>query len=157
MVPGTPGEIWVRGEGVFSKYWGKPEETQAAFQDGWFKTGDMAVVEDGQYRILGRISQDIIKTGGEKVSALEIEHKLMEHPAIAECAVVGVPDPQWGEKVCVAVVLRPGMSLDGDELRDWARSRLAPYKIPKELRIVEVLPRNATGKVLKRQVGELFN
>ena len=95
----TPGELEVRGPSVFSEYWQRPDETRDAFRDGWFRTGDVAVFESGAYRLLGRISVDIIKTGGFKVSALEIEEVLRTHPAIAECAVVGVHDEEWGERV----------------------------------------------------------
>ena len=102
VAPGTPGEIEVRGPSVFAEYWGKPEATRDAFRDGWFRTGDTAVVENGVYRILGRTNIDILKTGGHKVSALEIEEALREHPAVAECAVVGVPDSEWGERVAAS-------------------------------------------------------
>ncbi len=112
VLPGTPGEIEVRGPGVFAEYWGRPEATRDAFRDGWFRTGDSAVVENGRYRILGRTNVDILKTGGHKVSALEIEEAVREHPAVAECAVVGVPDPEWGERVAAAVVLNEGDVLD---------------------------------------------
>src|SRR5258708_637240 len=105
VVPGTPGEIEVRGPNVFAEYWRRPDATREAFREGWFPTGDTAVIEDGVYRILGRTSIDILKTGGHKVSALEIEETLRQHLAIAECAVVGVPDVEWGERVAAAVVL----------------------------------------------------
>jgi malonyl-CoA/methylmalonyl-CoA synthetase len=153
---GSPGEIEVRGPGVFKEYWGRPQATREAFRDGWFRTGDVAVVEGGRYRILGRMSIDIIKTGGHKVSALEIEEQLREHPAIAECAVVGIPDPEWGERVAAAVVVRHGAKLDFDGLRSWSKERLATYKVPSRLRVVEALPRNAMGKVTKPAVAELF-
>jgi malonyl-CoA/methylmalonyl-CoA synthetase len=155
VASGTPGEIEVRGPGVFREYLGRPEATAAAFRDGWFRTGDVAVVEDGSYRILGRQSVDIIKTGGFKVSALEIEEVLREHPGIAECAVVGVPDPEWGERVCVAVVAR-GPGLRDDALQQWARERLATYKVPTRVRFVSELPRNAMGKVVKVDVARFF-
>jgi malonyl-CoA/methylmalonyl-CoA synthetase len=154
--PGSPGEIEVRGPSVFKEYWGKAEATQQAFRDGWFRTGDVAVVESGRYRILGRKSVDIIKTGGHKVSALEVEEQLREHPAVAECAVVGVADLEWGERVAAAVVLRNGSALDLDHLRNWAKERLASYKIPSRLLVVETLPRNAMGKVTKPAIVELF-
>lgn len=157
VAPGVAGEIQVRGPGVFREYWRRPEATAAAFQDGWFRTGDIAVLEDGIYRILGRDSVDIIKTGGYKVSALEIEETLREHPAIAECAVVGVTDPEWGERVSAAVVLRAGQSLTLDELRDWCKQRLAPYKVPSQMVVVAELPRNAMGKVTKPEVRRLFD
>ena len=154
--PGTPGEIEIAGPSVFLEYWRRPEATADAFRDGWFRTGDVAVVEDGYHRILGRRSVDIIKTGGYKVSALEIEELLRTHPAIAECAVVGVDDPDWGERVCVAVETVDGADLSLDELQPWARERLAPYKLPRSLRAVDSLPRNAMGKVMKPEVAKLF-
>jgi malonyl-CoA/methylmalonyl-CoA synthetase len=153
---GTPGEIEVRGPTVFVEYWQRPEETRAAFRDGWFRTGDMAVVEHGAYRLLGRTSVDIIKTGGYKVSALEIEEVLRSHPSIAECAVVGVADEEWGERVSAAVELRPKKALSLEELQQWARPRLAPYKVPRALELVPALPRNAMGKVVKPAVAALF-
>src|SRR6266542_2137121 len=154
--PGTPGEIEVRGPGVFLEYWRRPEATAAAFRDGWFRTGDVAVLEDGAYRILGRTSVDIIKTGGYKVSALEIEEVLRTHPAVAECAVVGVEDPEWGERICAAVEPRADAELTLAALQSWAREQLAPYKLPRTLRCVTALPRNAMGKVTKPEVVKLF-
>jgi malonyl-CoA/methylmalonyl-CoA synthetase len=154
---GTPGEIHVRGPGVFGRYWNNDAATADAFRDGgWFRTGDVAVVQDGVYRILGRLSVDIIKTGGEKVSALEIEDALREHPAVCDCAVVGTPDAEWGESVSAAVVLRDGMKIDPDGLRAWARARLSGPKYPRRIRIVADLPRNAMGKISKPQVIQLF-
>jgi malonyl-CoA/methylmalonyl-CoA synthetase len=151
-----PGEVEVRGPNVFPEYWQRPEETAQAFRDGWFRTGDVAVVEEGAYRLLGRTSVDIIKTGGYKVSALEIEEVLRTHPAIGECAVVGVCDPEWGERVSAAVELRPNATLSLDELQRWAKAVLAPYKVPRALQPVTALPRNAMGKVVKPEVAALF-
>jgi malonyl-CoA/methylmalonyl-CoA synthetase len=156
VVPGTPGELEVRGASVFLEYWKRPEETEAAFRDGWFRTGDVAVLEDGYYRLLGRTSVDIIKTGGFKVSALEIEEVLRTHPAIAECAVVGVSDEDWGECVSAAVELRQGATLSLGDLQEWAKRQLAPYKVPRALQEVSALPRNAMGKVVKPEVAGLF-
>ena len=143
------GELEVRGPGVFLEYWRRPQETRDAFHDGWFRTGDVAVVEDGSYRLLGRSNVDIIKTGGFKVSALEVEEAIREHPAVADCAVTAAADEEWGERVAASVELRPGATLTLDELQAFTRPRLAPYKIPRELRCVEALPRNAMGKVVK--------
>ena len=154
--PGTPGEIEVRGPGVFTEYWGKPDATRAAFRAGWFRTGDMAVVENGVYRILGRTSIDVLKTGGHKVSALEIEEVLREHPAVAECVVVGVPDAEWGERVAAAAVLNEGQMLDLPSLRTFALKFLAAYKVPSRLLVLDALPRNAMGKVVKPSVVQLF-
>jgi malonyl-CoA/methylmalonyl-CoA synthetase len=119
--------------------------------------GEIAVIENGRYRIMGRRSVDIIKTGGYKVSALEIEEELRAHETIRECAVVGAPDAEWGERVCVAVELAEQATLTLKELRHWARDRLAPYKIPMELKVVSALPRNAMGKVTKPDVVALFS
>jgi malonyl-CoA/methylmalonyl-CoA synthetase len=155
VAEGAAGEIEVRGPSVFSEYWQRPEETRAAFRDGWFRTGDMAVIEQGAYRLLGRTAVDIIKTGGYKVSALEIEEVLRTHPAIAECAVVGLADPEWGERVAAAVELA-AEALSLAELQQWAKAHLAPYKVPRALHIVTALPRNAMGKVVKPEVAALF-
>ncbi|GBE91906.1 acyl-CoA synthetase [Nostoc cycadae] len=154
--PGTPGEIQVKSPGVFLEYWQNPQATAKTFQDGWFCTGDLAVVENGNYRILGRMSVDIIKTGGYKVSALEIEEVLRNHPDIQECAVVGVADTEWGERVCAALVLHPQRQLTLESLRSWAKEQLAVYKVPTKILLVEELPRNAMGKVTKPKVVELL-
>jgi malonyl-CoA/methylmalonyl-CoA synthetase len=154
---GTPGEVLVRGDGVFMEYWNKPDATAQAFRDSWFCTGDVAVFENGVYRLLGRNSVDIIKTGGYKVSALEIEEGLRAHPDIEECAVVGIEDATWGERVCAALVLKAGRDLTLDALRSWAKERLAVYKIPSRIIAVDTLPRNAMGKVTKPEVRELFS
>ena len=156
VASGESGEIEARGSGVFAEYWGKPEATRAAFRDGWFRTGDMACVVNGGYRILGRTSIDILKTGGHKVSALEIEEVLRQHPSVAECAVVGVPDAEWGERVAAAVVLNNGDTLDLPSLRAWAQRSLAAYKVPSRLLVLDALPRNAMGKVMKPSVVALF-
>jgi malonyl-CoA/methylmalonyl-CoA synthetase len=154
--PGTPGGIEVRGPAVFTEYWGRPDATRDAFRDGWFITGDTAVVENGIYRILGRTNIDILKTGGHKVSALEIEEVLRRHPPIAECAVVGIPDAEWGERVAAVVVLKDGDVVDLQSLRTWARQLLAPHKLPSRLLVVDTLPRNAMGKVMKPALAALF-
>jgi malonyl-CoA/methylmalonyl-CoA synthetase len=143
------GEVEVRGPGVFSEYWNRPADTRDAFRDGWFRTGDVAVVEEGAYRLLGRTSVDIIKTGGYKVSALEIEDAIREHPAVADCAVIGVADDEWGQRVCAVVERRGTAALTLAQLREMLKERLAPYKVPRELRLVDALPRNAMGKVNK--------
>ena len=120
------GELQVRGPGVFLEYWGRPAETRDAFDGEWFRTGDVAALEDGSYRLLGRRNVDIIKTGGYKVSALEIEDALREHPAVDDCAVVGERDAEWGERVTALVELKRGASLTLAELQELIRPRLAP-------------------------------
>ncbi|MCG6918501.1 MAG: acyl-CoA synthetase [Deltaproteobacteria bacterium] len=154
--PGVSGEIQVRGPSVFLEYWQRPEETKASFRHGWFSTGDIAVVEKGNYRILGRKSTDIIKTGGYKVSALEIEEVLRSHPAIKECAVIGIEDREWGERVGAALILQKGKDLTLGELRTWGKKRLAPYKVPTRAIVVDDLPRNPLGKVTKVSLKKLF-
>jgi len=147
--PGDSGEIWVEGPTLFKEYWGKPEATRETFTDGWFRTGDVAQVVDGYVRIVGRASVDILKSAGYKLSALEIEEVLAGHPAIGEVAVVGIPDPEWGEVVTACVIARPGQSLALDSLRDWCKDKLAAYKVPRRLVLRDALPRNAMGKVMK--------
>ena len=150
------GELQLKGPGVFSEYWRQPESTSLSFDDGWFKTGDAAVFENGAYRLLGRMSVDILKSAGHKISALEIEEALRAHPAIAECVVVGVDDEEWGQRVCCAAELREGAALTLDELKMWARTRLAAHKIPKDFTCVARLPRNAMGKIVKSAVSAFF-
>lgn len=151
---GEQGEIQVKSAGVFKEYWNRPDATSQAFVDDWFRTGDIAVREDGIYRILGRRSVDIIKTGGYKVSALEIEEVLRVHPAVSDCAVVGVQDEVWGQKVCAAIVAKA--KIDPTSLRSWTKERLAPYKVPADFKIVDDLPRNALGKPVKAEVAKMF-
>ncbi len=148
----------MRGPGVFAAYWNRPQATAETFdEDGWFRTGDMAVVEQGYYRIMGRQSVDIIKSGGYKLSALEIESVLLDHPNVQECAVVGVPDATWGEAVGVVVVLKdPSAALELASLRDWCKTRMSVYKVPQRLVVVAALPRNAMGKVTKPALRTLL-
>jgi malonyl-CoA/methylmalonyl-CoA synthetase len=155
VAPNQPGEIQVKGPSVFKEYWGKAEATQKAFtSEGWFKTGDIAVVEDGYYRILGRDSIDIIKSGGYKISALEIEEILRTHPLIRDCGVVGLPDEEWGELVAAAVITD---QLDSNTLNSWIRERMPAYKSPRKYIFIEELPRNAMGKVVKNDLKKLFH
>ncbi len=147
-----PGELWVRGPSVFAGYLGREQATREAFAGDWFKTGDVAQrVADGAIRLLGRKSSDILKTGGEKVSALEIEEVLLGYDAVAEVAVVGLPDEEWGDRVVAAVVARPGQEAQctTELVRAWAKQRLPPYKVPRQVVVLEALPRNAMGKVQK--------
>ena len=130
--------------------------TSSSFIEGWFRTGDMGIIEDRYYRIMGRQSVDIIKSGGYKLSALEIESALLDHPAIRECAVVGIADDTWGELVAAAVVLQQDQTLDLESLRSWCRDRISSYRVPKKLLVMGSLPRNAMGKVTKPEVQKLF-
>jgi malonyl-CoA/methylmalonyl-CoA synthetase len=151
---GEPGELRVRSTQMFSGYHGDDAATAASFDEaGRFRTGDTGVRDAaGVIRLLGRTSVDIIKSGGYKISALEIEAALRDHPAVAEIAVVGEPDATWGERVAAFVVVRAGATLALEELQAFARERLAPYKVPRALRVLTALPRNAMGKVQKKQL-----
>jgi malonyl-CoA/methylmalonyl-CoA synthetase len=149
------GELLVRGPSVFKGYWRRPEATEGAFDDGWFLTGDRAERDaDGAVRLLGRTSVDILKSGGEKLSALEIEETLREHDAVREVAVVGLPDETWGERVVAAIVAEPGREADltTEAVRAWSKERMAPYKAPREVILLPALPRNALGKVVKPEL-----
>lgn len=152
---GQPGEIQIKGPSVFKEYWGKAEATAKTFtSDGWFKTGDIAIVEEGYYRILGRDSVDIIKSGGYKISALEIEEVLRKHPLIKDCSVVGVPDEEWGELVVAALI--PLGEINSQVLNQWMREQMPAYKTPRKYLILDELPRNAMGKVVKNDLKKLF-
>jgi fatty-acyl-CoA synthase len=152
--PGV-GELLVRGPNVFAGYWRNPGATEAAFVDGWLQTKDVAERdEEGFYRIVGRL-EELVISGGENVYPAEIEDVLHAHPGVAEAAVVGVPDERWGE-VCVAfVVLRESASVDGEDLREHCRARLARFKVPRTVRFVEALPRSSMGKVRKDELRAL--
>ncbi|XP_040908091.1 malonate--CoA ligase ACSF3, mitochondrial isoform X1 [Toxotes jaculatrix] len=154
---GKEGELLVRGPSVFKEYWNKPQETRETFTDGgWFKTGDTAVYKDGVYWIMGRSSIDIIKSGGYKISALEVERHLLAHPDIVDVAVIGAPDATWGQKVTAVVQLKKGQSMTLPELKTWAREHMAPYTIPTGLVLVEEMPRNQMGKVNKKDLLRHF-
>ena len=147
--PGQPGELRIAGASVTPGYWGRPEETAQAVADGWLRTGDVAVMTDGgRVRIIDRI-KDMYISGGENVYPVEIEDVLYQHPAVAEAAVVGVPDERWGETGAAWLVLAEGSAAGPDELRSWLRPRLATFKVPRDIHLVAELPRNATGKILK--------
>jgi acyl-CoA synthetase (AMP-forming)/AMP-acid ligase II len=152
--PEAVGELWVRGPLVTGGYWNRPDSTAETFgADGWLRTGDVGRADaDGYIQVLDRM-KDMIIRGGENIYSLEVESVLVRHPAIAEVAVVGVPDPVFGERVRAVAVLRPGDSLTVDALCDWAATQLADYKLPAELVTVGELPRNANGKVIKKQLS----
>jgi malonyl-CoA/methylmalonyl-CoA synthetase len=150
------GEIQVKGANVFKEYWQKPEATSESFtEDGWFQTGDIAALDElGGYRILGRNSVDIIKSGGYKISALEIEEVLRQYPGIKDCSVVGLPNDEWGELVAAAIVTQ-GV-VDEKALNTWMRGQMPAYKTPRKYLAISELPRNAMGKVTKKDVVNLI-
>jgi fatty-acyl-CoA synthase len=151
---GEPGEVLVQGPNVTPGYWQNPAATDAAFVDGWLRTGDLAVVDDeGYLRIVDRL-KDMYISGGENVYPAEVEQAIHSHPAIAECAVIGVSDPRWGEVGRAVVTLHEGASLSEAELIAHLDGRLARYKIPQSVVVVGELPHNASGKLLKSRVRE---
>jgi malonyl-CoA/methylmalonyl-CoA synthetase len=148
---GEVGEILVRGPNLFLEYLNRPDATAEAMRDGWFHTGDVATWTDGgAIRIVGRRATDLIKSGGYKIGAGEIENVLLDHPAVAEVAVTGAPDADLGERVVAWIVAAPGAVPDPDELAEWVATQLSPHKRPREIHILASLPRNAMGKVLKK-------
>ena len=150
---GDVGEIAIKGENIMKGYWGREDATREAIPDGWFRSGDMARQdEDGYFFIVDR-KKDLIIRGGYNVYPREVEEALYEHEAVAEVAVVGVPHAELGEEVGAAVALKPGEKVDEDELRAFAKERLAAYKYPRHLWIVEELPKGPTGKILRREVS----
>lgn len=150
--PGEVGELQIAGEHACSGYWRDPEATQAANPDGWFRTGDLAYCDaEGYYYIVDR-KKDMFISGGENVYPVEVEASIYQHPAVAEVAVVGVPDAKWGEVGCAFVVVKSGAALTEDELLEHCRERLARYKVPKAVLFRPELPRSAAGKILKREL-----
>ncbi|XP_013380297.1 acyl-CoA synthetase family member 3, mitochondrial [Lingula anatina] len=150
---GLQGELQIKGSSLFKEYWNKPEETAKEFtQDGWFKTGDTACFRDGVYKIMGRTSVDIIKSGGYKISALDVERHLLKHPLITDVAVLGLPDMTWGEKVAAVIVVKEKCDLDLQTLKSWARKEMPPYQIPTVVEFMDKMPRNAMGKVNKKDL-----
>ena len=149
---GTTGEIVCRGGHVMLGYWRRPEETAAALRGGWMHTGDVGRMDDeGYVEILDRL-KDMIITGGENVYSTEVENAIASHPAVANCAVVGLPDETWGERVHAVVVLHDGAAATAGEIREHARTTIAGYKAPRTVEFVDALPATSTGKVLKREL-----
>jgi len=150
--PGEVGEIAIRGHNVMKGYWRRPAETAKAIRDGWFLTGDMAWRdEDGFFFIVDR-KKDMIIRGGFNVYSREVEEVLYEHPAVLEAAVLGIPDEALGEEVGAALVRRPGIDVDADEIRTFVKDRVAAYKYPRRIWFTDELPKGTTGKILKRQI-----
>jgi len=153
---GSPGEIQVQGPNVFKEYWEKPEATKDSFVEGWFKTGDMAVELNGRYRILGRNSVDIIKSGGHKISALEIEEVIRKSPVVKDCGVVGIPDEEWGEIVVAGLVLNQDFEALPETFEPWLKEQLPNFQWPREYLLLDDLPRNVMGKVTKKELQKQF-
>jgi acyl-CoA synthetase (AMP-forming)/AMP-acid ligase II len=153
--PGESGELWFKTPSVMAGYWGKHEASAESLTvEGWYRTGDVGRLDDDGFIFIVDRIKDMIITGGENVYSPEVERVIAEFPGVAEVAVIGVPDPRWGETVKAVVAPTPGASVDANELIAFCRERMADYKCPRTVDIVEALPRNATGKVLKRNLRE---
>jgi long-chain acyl-CoA synthetase len=152
LPPGEIGEVLVRSRSVIREYWRAPEETRRAIRDGWFHSGDVGYRDDGGYLFVVDRKKDVIISGGENVYPKDVEEALYAHTAVLEAAVIGVPDENWGEAVTAVVALREGADASEGELIEHCRGRLAGYKRPRTVRFVDALPRNPSGKILKREL-----
>jgi long-chain acyl-CoA synthetase len=150
--PGEVGEIAYRGAGVMAGYWNRPEATAEAIRDGWFFTGDAGTMDERGFVYIKDRIKDMIISGGENVYPIEVETVLAGHPDVADVAVFGVPDDRWGETVKAAVVRKPGSTLAEEELIEWSRDRLAGFKRPRSVDFIDAIPRNPSGKILKREL-----
>ena len=151
------GEIIVKGDIVTKGYWNRPEETEAAIRDGWLYTGDLAVIDsEGYINIVDR-KKDMIITGGENVYSVEVENVLYAHPSVLEAAVIGVPDPKWGEAIKAFIVLKPDSILNEKETIKYCRDNLAGYKTPKSVDFINELPKTGSGKISKRKIKEIIS
>ncbi|MFW0794925.1 AMP-binding protein [Gordonia sp. CPCC 205515] len=149
---GTVGEVFIKGATVMKGYWKRPDATVAVLSDGWFRTGDLGVFDDGHdLRIVDRV-KDLIIRGGYNVYPGEVEEVLYQHPDVVEAAVIGVPDAHYGEEVAAVVALRPGAAVTADDITTWSREKLSAYKVPRIVRFVDALPKGSTGKILKREI-----
>jgi fatty-acyl-CoA synthase len=150
------GEIVVHADNVMAGYWRRPDETTQVMRGGWFHTGDMAVVDDEGYFLIVDRKKDIIISGGENISSIEVEQAIYSHASVMECAVIAIPDDRWGEVPKAFVVLKPGHTLTEQELMDYCRSQLPGFKIPKSIDFVDTLPKGGTGKILKKELREQY-
>lgn len=154
--PGQVGEFILRGETIMKGYYRNPEATTETIRDGWLYTGDLAVIDDEGFITLVDRKKDMIITGGENVYSTEVEQVLYEYPGVLEAAVIGIPNPVWGETVTAVICTKPGATLSSEEIRSFCAQRLAAYKVPRNFKFVEQLPRNASGKVLKIKLREMY-
>ena len=156
LPPGQVGEIAVRSPQVMAGYWNLPDATRRAVKGDWFFTGDAGYLDEKGYLFIYDRVKDMIVSGGENIYPAEVESALFGHPAVADVAVIGVPDERWGEAVKAVVVKKPGADLTAGQLIDWARERIAGYKLPKSVDFIDALPRNPTGKILKRELRQPY-
>jgi acyl-CoA synthetase (AMP-forming)/AMP-acid ligase II len=153
---GEVGEVWIRSSQVTPGYWARPEETATALSDGWFHTGDAGYLDDEGFLFLTDRIKDMIVTGAENVYPIEVENVLSGHPDIADVAVIGVPDERWGETVKAVVVPTEGSTIDSDALLEWCKERMAGFKRPRSVDVIDALPRNASGKILKKDLRKPY-
>ncbi len=156
VAPHTVGDIIVRSKSVMAGYWNLPDETSRTIVDGWLHTGDMAYYDENGYIYIVDRKKDLIITGGENVYPREVEEVLYRHGAVMECAVIGVPDEKWVERVHAVVVLKEGQKVGADDLVDFCKQHLARYKAPRSLEFVDALPKNPQGKILKRELRDRY-
>jgi fatty-acyl-CoA synthase len=154
--PNVIGELWVAGPNITPGYWNRPDATAASFAGRWLKTGDAARADDEGFVYIVDRWKDMYISGGENVYPAEVENALYQLPQIAEAAVIGVPNERWGEVGLAVLVLKPGQTLDKQTVSAWCSERLARFKVPADIAIIDALPRNATGKVLKRELRLRF-
>ena len=152
---GEKGEICIRGRNIMKGYLDNPEATQAAFwENGWFRSGDVGVFDENGYLFIVDRLKDMIITGGENVYSLEVEEVLYTHPDIHECAVIGLPDVEWGERVTACIITKPDKTVDESQLKAYLKNHLSAFKVPKEYRFLDDFPRSPAGKILKRELRE---
>ena len=156
VLPGAVGEVIARGANITRGYWRRPEETAEALRGGWLHTGDLATLDEAGYLTIVDRKRNLIISGGENVYSVEVERALADHPAVLECAVIGVPDPSWGEAVRAIVVLKPGATAGAATLLAHCRERIAGFKVPKAVKFRDALPKSGAGKVLKRELREPY-
>jgi fatty-acyl-CoA synthase len=152
----TIGELLARGDVVMEGYWGQPEATRTAFEGGWFHTGDVATIDQDNYVQIVDRKKDIIVSGGENISSLEVEKALAAHPSVYEAIVIPVPDEKWGEVPKALVVLKPGSQATAADLLEFCRSSLSHYKCPHSIEFFDNLPKTGTGKLLKRELRKKY-
>lgn len=153
--PGTPGEIYIQGPNIMAGYWNRPEETEQALVDGWYRSGDVAYADEAGYLFVVDRAKDMIISGGENIYTSEVENAIYAHAGVAEAAVFGIPDPEWGERVHAEIVAKDGEELDGDTMIEHCRGRIAGYKVPRSVSIRSFdnpLPKSGAGKILKRDL-----
>jgi acyl-CoA synthetase (AMP-forming)/AMP-acid ligase II len=154
--PGEVGEVMIRGACVMKGYWNKPEATAETVVDGWLRTGDAAYMDEEGYLYIHDRVKEMIISGGENIYPAEVENAIFAHPKVADVAIIGIPDDRWGEAVKAVVVVQPGEKLTAQEVIDFARDRIAHYKCPKSVDFIDALPRNPSGKILRRELRKPY-